>query len=409
MNKNDIIIVGVVSDDPFAIDVAHYFRQREDISDLISMKNFANTEFCPRFIKEEENPETLGRRLEGKTVVIVSTCTGDHTRNSLAMRTFLVARAAKDNGANKVLLIQPDLFYSAQDRGPRAEHGRMLFERTVADYKKFDGQPFSSLLYAQLLKQSGVDGVVTVHNHSVSVQKLFSEIFDGQFWNLSPAELYAHYFLTHGPSGHETPGQGDPLILCAPDAGASPFVKEVYDVMKSQVKEMLLPFDCRLMTMCKVRTGERSVAIRPAPDSPTQAEDVAGRHVIVFDDMVRTGSTIAECCRVLKEYGARSAVFAVTHFYSSQEVKENLNTGFIDHIVTTNTLPSILNRDMQGRLRKKLLVLKIAKWLVNSLGTCFPGCEIPNYIPPYAVDVSTKNPLWARNSLSSINGETIRL
>ena len=34
------------------------------------------------------------------------------------MRTFLIARAAKDNGAAQVILVEPDLFYSAQDRGP---------------------------------------------------------------------------------------------------------------------------------------------------------------------------------------------------------------------------------------------------------------------------------------------------
>jgi ribose-phosphate pyrophosphokinase len=393
--SSDILIVGVVSDDPFAIDVAHHFKQREDISDLISLKEFANTEFCPRFILDEDRTDNIGYKLAGKTVVIVSTCTGDQTRNALAMRTFLVARAAKDNGAAKVIVIQPDLFFSAQDRGPRREHGRVAFERSLNDYRKFDGQPFTAQLYAQLLKQSGVDGVVTVHNHSVAVQQLFVEQFEGNFWNLSPAELYAHYFLSNGSFG--STGHTEPLILCAPDAGASPFVREVYEVMKSNFRDMLLPLDCKLMTMCKVRTGERSVVIQPAPDSPTQTDEIAGRNVIVFDDMVRTGSTIAECCRVLKECGARNEVFAVTHFYASQEVKENLATGFIDQIVTTNTLPTILNRDMQGRLRKKMLVLKISKWFSNFLFAKFGDGSTP-YQPPYSIDVSTKNPLWRPDS-----------
>ena len=39
----DVIIVGNSSDDPFAIDVAFTVGQAEDIADLISMKNFANT------------------------------------------------------------------------------------------------------------------------------------------------------------------------------------------------------------------------------------------------------------------------------------------------------------------------------------------------------------------------------
>ena len=70
---SDIIVVGNTSDDPFAIDVAFSVGQMEDIADLISMKTFANSEFCPRFISDEEDLSQIGVSLEGKTVVIVST------------------------------------------------------------------------------------------------------------------------------------------------------------------------------------------------------------------------------------------------------------------------------------------------------------------------------------------------
>ena len=35
--------------------------------------------------------------------------------------------------------------------------------------------------------------------------------------------------------------------------------------------------------------------------------------------------------------------------------------------LTLNTLPTILNRDEQGRLRKKMVVLKVEKWLAQEL------------------------------------------
>ncbi|GAL13447.1 ribose-phosphate pyrophosphokinase [Vibrio astriarenae] len=47
--SNDVVIVSNSSDNPFAIDVAYAMGQHEDISDVISMKHFMNTEFCPRF------------------------------------------------------------------------------------------------------------------------------------------------------------------------------------------------------------------------------------------------------------------------------------------------------------------------------------------------------------------------
>ena len=49
----DLIVVGNSSDEPFAIDVAFAMGQGEDIADLISLKAFANSEFCPRFISDE--------------------------------------------------------------------------------------------------------------------------------------------------------------------------------------------------------------------------------------------------------------------------------------------------------------------------------------------------------------------
>jgi ribose-phosphate pyrophosphokinase len=150
-----------------------------------------------------------------------------------------------------------------------------------------------------------------------------------------------------------------------------------------------------LLYIAKQRMGERSVSSFIDPASPCPMEAIAGKDVIVFDDMVRTGGTIKECCRLLKEAGAGRVVFFVTHFYSSPEVRENLHTPDLDEIVTTNTLPSILNRDTQGRLRRKLTVLKLEKWI-----SCYVldtlGIKTDNPAErAYTIDMSSKNPRWA--------------
>lgn len=395
MLSGKYIVVGAVADDPLALDIAHYMRQETDISDILAYKQFANTEFCPRFISDETDFDHIGYGLVGKTVIIVSSCSGQHTRNARAMRTFLVARAAKDNGAERVILVEPDLFYSAQDRGARPEYGRVAFQRTPSDYKKFDGQPWSAMLYAQLLKTSGVDAILTVHNHSVAVAELFDKLFDGNFFNISPAELYASYLANHASLTQTDSEKG--LIICAPDKGATPFAKEIYEAYLKETSGMLLKGTPSLLIMSKERTGERQVTMKPSADSPTKVEDIAGREVVVCDDMVRTGGTIVACCKQLKAAGASRVLFVVTHFNSSQEVKENLNDDVVDDIITTDTLPNILNRDMQGRLRKKMLVLKIERWIVNVLRNKILKLDLPEYRPAYTVDISRKNPYWKEN------------
>ena len=376
----ELVVVGSASENAFVEDIAHHLNQHEDYLDIISLKTFLNKEFCPRFIINEQSMENIGNKLAGKEVLIVDTSFSPLTRDELAMRTFLVARAAKDNGADRVCLLEPDLFYSAQDRGPRPEHGTTDFARTPADFMKFDGQPFSARLYADLLKLAGVDEVVTVHNHSSSVEKIFMDRFSGHFHNLKPADVYASYLKDSDIV------RLDGLVLCAPDKGARSFVKEVEEALATHTVETLL--------LDKERHGERKVEIGISSESPITLTDIKGKDVVVIDDMVRTGTTIVNCCKLLKTYAPRRILFFVTHFNSSREGRTNLNAPEIDEIVTTSSIPSILNRDMQGRLRHKLVVLRIARWISNYiLQVLDPGSESLS-LPLYKEDMSSKNPRW---------------
>lgn len=382
---SDLIVVGNFSEDPFAIDVAYTLGQTDDIADVISMKTFANSEFCPRFISDENDLSAIGEQLIGKTVVIVSTTSLTMSRNNLAMRNLLIARAAKDNGAAQVVLVEPDLYYSAQDRGPRTDQGHTPFDRDDHDRKKFDGQPFSSRLYAQMLHLAGVDRVMTVHNHSSSVQSEFAEVFEGRFHNLIPYEIYADYLAKSNVVRHGTNGEG--LVLCAPDKGARDFVH-------GMIETLALP-EAKLITLSKERSGERTVEITLDPDSDSTLEDIRGCDIMLFDDMVRTGSTVVESCQFLQAAEPNRIVFGVTHFYASGEGRDKMADPAIDEILTLNTLPTVLNRDVQGRLRKKMVVLKIEHWLARNLCEVL-GLPRPSTNSLYQIDMSSKNPRFRR-------------
>ena len=397
MELSDVIVVGNTSDDPFAIDVAFSMGQIEDIADLISMKTFANSEFCPRFISDELDFSRIGGGLAGKAVVIISASNRTVSRQNLAMRNLLIARAAKENGASEVILVEPDLYYSAQDRGPHPSLGEVSFERNQADLKKFDGQPFTVKLYAQMLKLAGVDRVVTVHNHSSAVQSMFSEIFEGQYYHLLPYEIYLDYLSNANIVRFAPDGEG--LALCAPDKGARDFVREM-------IARLNLP-KAKCLLLDKERTGERDVEISLSKDSESTFDDVAGHDIVLFDDMVRTGSTLVKTCQYLKKIQPGRLVFAVTHFYASDEGRQKLADTAIDEILTLNTLPTILNRDEQGRLRRKIVVLKIERWLAHNL-TEILGLPSGDKSDLYHIDMSSKNPRFTRKISSNVQLRDLR-
>ena len=110
------------------------------------------------------------------------------------------------------------------------------------------------------------------------------------------------------------------------------------------------------------------------------------------------------CCKLLNLLGAtdpRRVVFAVTHFYASEEGRQKLADTAIDEIFTLNTLPAILNRDEQGRLRRKIVVLKIERWLAQTLRDIL---DLPEHETDglYHIDMSSKNPRFTRKISSNM-------
>ena len=64
---------------------------------------------------------------------------------------------------------------------------------------------------------------------------------------------------------------------------------------------------------------------------------------------------------------------------------------------------------MQGRLRKKIVILKIEKWIANAIRHCLEESQLPeniygiNSVPQsddlYEIDLSTKNPLHNKSRI----------
>ena len=403
-HHSNYLLVSNVSDASFAIGVAHARSQKIDISDIVGLKTFVNSEFCPRFLLDDPTEENLGFGLQGKSVYILSTSSAHYTRNELAMRNCLLASAAKENGAEFVALVEPDLFYSAQDRGPRTRNHPQALD--FPSKMKFVGQPCSAELYARMLKAAGVDLVMTVHNHKPEVVKeIYRNVFAGEpatgkprYINLDIAHIVANYVLRSGLV--RLWNYGEHVGFVAPDDGAVDFVRKVQEF--SGLRNSVL------VTMKKTRHGQRDVEI----DASNDVSLLKNRDVFILDDMVRTGGTVAANVKMLAENPAcapEKIFFYSTHTYISPEARENLNSPYLTQFITTNTIPNVLNRDDQGRLRKKTVVLKLEPWIGHAVQHCleygensdelYDASSVGHADGFYAVDISSKNPISDRSQL----------
>lgn len=111
-------------------------------------------------------------------------------------------------------------------------------------------------------------------------------------------------------------------MVIAPDAGA----------IKSSTKvahELELP----IAYMNKVRDLSTGVVNIVDIDKP-----IAGKHCLIFDDMIATGSTMIEASQFLMEKGAAQVAIFATHHLYVPGVQDKLDASSIASIVVTDTI-----------------------------------------------------------------------
>jgi phosphoribosylpyrophosphate synthetase len=119
-------------------------------------RTFSVGEFCPRFALGEN-----GRDLNGKHVYLVMIPSPDEDQEGIFYRAAMASQAAKENGADKVVILATDFPHGRQDRGP-------------GDDDKAKGELTTVRLHARTLLGAGCDQVITTHEHSSRISGYFA-------------------------------------------------------------------------------------------------------------------------------------------------------------------------------------------------------------------------------------------
>jgi ribose-phosphate pyrophosphokinase len=215
-----------------------------------------------------------------------------HDPNEKLLELLLVARTARELGAQHLTLVAPYLAYMRQDIA--FQPGEVVSQRIV-------GQFVASLFEALL--------TVDPHLHRVATLEEAAPVRQGVV--LSGAPLLGDFIAQH----HARP------FLMGPDNESAQWVAQA--AARHGFDHAVCP---------KVRHGDHAVDIA-LPDV-----DVRGRAVVVLDDVASSGRTVAKATELLLSAGAASVDVAVTHALFAGDAFQVLKAAGVRHVWSTDCI-----------------------------------------------------------------------
>tara|TARA_Y100000310_G_scaffold342726_1_gene447103 strand:+ start:403 stop:1614 length:1212 start_codon:yes stop_codon:yes gene_type:complete len=345
------IVVATISrtHEEFSQMISEHVGQYDDIGTVMDPRMFSGGEYGPKFRFGDKNQMNL----INKSVYIISTQGPFQNPQDIGMRICLAAGTAKENGAKGVYLVATDLSYSRQDRGPSED-------------KKMVGEGNTAKLYAELLANSGVDGVITLHSHNRKIKGYYEEAMGASgekvFFDVWPYSLLSHYLLTK--SSLDIENNGENIVVVSPDKGARKFSEKLRDSLYLNNAGMLY--------LSKARNSPNKPDEVIVDNPRLENTDTLDKKTIIFpDDIIDTGGTIIKTVDWLnnshKNHGfgnPKDYFFYFTHAVMSGRAYEGIQNKLAKlnakEFIVTNTRPFISD-NRSFRFKKNSTVLRTAK------------------------------------------------
>ena len=217
-----------------------------------------------------------------------------------------------------------------------------------SDKKDQPRVPITARLVADMLEVAGADRYMTFDPHAGQIQGFFSIPGD---------VLTASHMVTEHIKNNLFEKMESPVVV-ATDLG---FAKKG--------RNYALDMDIPIAFIEKRRIGNEAKA-----EALTLIGDVNGRDVIIVDDEVDTGGSIAQAVKVVKDHGARDVYLAFIHPIFSKDADDKLAALPIKRIITTDTVP--IPEEKRKKLEGRLTVLSIAPMLGEVIRRAHEGRSV---------------------------------
>jgi ribose-phosphate pyrophosphokinase len=209
-----------------------------------------------------------------------------------------MADNARDMGAKSITIVSPYFAYARQDK------------------RFMTGEAFSIKTIMKLMESCGVNKLITVNAHSPTTLKTFNVPVE----DLSAVPLLAEHFRKEGLAEN-------PVSLSLGKKALSMAV-EANSVLNGG-------FDY-ISTRRDVISGNVTLEEKPLP--------VKNRDVVIFDDIISSGGTMAKAVKYAKSQGARKVYAACVHPLLIGDAQKRIMENGADGIVGTDSVPSPVSK-----------------------------------------------------------------
>lgn len=217
--------------------------------------------------------------------------------NDNLMSLFTATNAAFQSDADSITVVLPQYPYSRQER-------------------KKTREGITAKQIARFLETSGANRVITLDVHSEAIMGFFNY---AKLEDLHASQtIIDHFMNTYG---------GENLIITAADVGGAEKARFYSKNMHTE-----------LAIVDKARDYSKSSTI----ESMRLVGNVAGKTVLIPDDMISTGGTIINAARLLKEKGAERVYAACSLPFFNEPAVEKLDKaceeGLVEKVIGTDAV-----------------------------------------------------------------------
>jgi ribose-phosphate pyrophosphokinase len=266
--------------------------------------------------------------VRGQDVYVIQT-TSSPVHSNL-MELLITIQTLRLDSAARITAVVPYLCYGRSDK------------------KDQPRVPITARLVADMLEVAGADRYMTLDPHAGQIQGFFSIPGD---------VLTASHMLTDYINDNLRAGMRDPVVV-AVDLG---FAKKG--------RNYAADLDIPIAFIEKRRSGNDAKA-----EALTLIGDVKDRDVIIVDDEVDTGGSIAQAVNLVKGKGARDVYLVFVHAILSSDGADRLSVLPIKRIITTDTVP--IPPDKMEKLKDKITILSVADMLGEVIRRAHEGRSV---------------------------------